>query len=623
MARQHIYTNTLLAKQDHDGNEERYFRVLHIDGEARQIAVIDAECSNALPEWWDASSLATQVESSEVKVVEDDPFLADTRGDDFFSPSSKKVRDQRWKILEPVLGDQKHHEALLMEEKRGAIISEVHTLTGTSRSTLYVWLRQFWQKGQTPNALLPNYKRCGAPGVTRIPGEVKRGRPSKLALAEPGMEGMNVTEEVRRLLVKGAQRYWKKRYKGRKLTLKDAYQKTLETFFRDSLEYVDGVFVPILKGRDELPTLRQFEYWAKKDLDLKSLTREREGKGHYLLKNRPVTGSTEHLSYGPADLYQIDATVGDIYLLSSINKRYVVGRPVIYLVVDHWSRMIVGFHVGLEGPSWQGAMMALENAFTEKVSFCKKYGVEIDETDWPCDVYPRQITGDRGEMISYASDRLVSAFNISLANTPPYRPDFKALVEGQFKILNENSIKRQPGWVDKLKDRGSPDYRWDATLDLRSFTQLMIENVLYNNQGRRLDGLVPQGYPLEKDHNPTPQDLWEWGVSTFRGRGRKMNRQLVQANLLPTKKARATRQGLELHSCRLCYSSATADREGWFLGGVGRKGKKVDVSFDPRDVSSVYLHLDDGKVEECPLTTRHRQRYAGMHLDEVMDLALG
>jgi hypothetical protein len=619
MARLRIHINTLLRKQEQDG-EELFFRVLHIDGASGWLAVIDVQTPNALPEWWEISSLAIEMESDEVELANDDPFLADTRGDESFSESSLKVRDQRWHILEPVLGDAQLQLALLKKENRGGLISELHSLTGTSRSKLYLWLRQFWQKGQTPNALLPEFGRCGAPGKTREPGEAKRGRRSKLAKADPEMQGMNVTEGVRRLLVKGAKRYWKQRYNGRKLTLRDAYQKTLEVFFRDSLEFRDGVFVPILKGQDELPTLRQFEYWSKKDLDLETLTKNREGKGRYLLKNRPVTGSTEHLSNGPGDLYQIDATVGDIYLVSSIDRRYVVGRPIIYIVVDHWSQMIVGFHVGVEGPSWQGAMMALENAFTEKVSFCKRYGKEIDEREWPCDVYPRQITGDRGEMISYASDRLVSAFNISVANTPPNRPDFKGLVEGQFKLINETGIKRQPGWVDKLKERGGPDYRWDATLDLKSFTQLMIEIILYNNQGRRLQGPVPQEYPLETDRNPTPQDLWEWGTSTFRGRGRKMSREMVQASLLPTKKARATRQGLELHSCKLCYQSATAVHEGWFLGGIGRKGKKVEVSYDPRDVSSIFLRLENGKVEECPLTPRHLHRYAGKPLDEVMDL---
>lgn len=467
-----IHTNALLSNQEKD-EKQAFFRVLHIDGESGEIALIDVQGPNALPEWWEISSLASRMESNLVKLVNDDPFLADTRGDDCFTEESTEVRDKRWEILEPVLGDTQLHVGLLKKESRGGIISELHSLTGTSRSKLYLWLRQFWQEGQTPNALLPKFARCGAPGKTREPGDAKRGRPSKLAKAEPGMEGMNVTEEVRQLLVKGAKRYWKQWYNGRKLTLKEAYQKTLEVLFRDSLEYKDGVFVPILKGQNELPTFNQFGYWAKKDLDLKTLTINREGSGSYLLTNRPVTGSTEHLSNGPADLYEIDATVGDIYLLSSIDKRYVVGRPVIYFVVDHWSRMIVGFYVGFEGPSWQGAMMALENAFTEKVSFCERYGKEIDEREWPCDVYPRQITGDRGEMISYASDRLVSAFNISVANTPPYRPDFKALVEGQFKLINDITIKRQPGWVNKLKKRGGPDYRLDATLDLKSFTLLM------------------------------------------------------------------------------------------------------------------------------------------------------
>lgn len=46
--------------------------------------------------------------------------------------------------------------------------------------------------------------------------------------------------------------------------------------------------------------------------------------------------------------------------------------------------MIVGFYVGLEGPSWNTAMMALNYTFREKVGLCKEYGVDISHEQWPC-----------------------------------------------------------------------------------------------------------------------------------------------------------------------------------------------------------------------------------------------
>jgi hypothetical protein len=404
------------------------------------------------------------------------------------------------------------------------------------------------------------------------------------------------------------------------LTKREAFQKTLETFFYERLEFREGVLVPVLKSQELLPTFRQFNYWYEKHLNVEKAARAREGERRYVLENRPVLGSTNHLSRGPGDLFLIDATVGDLYLISSVDPRYVIGRPILYLVIDHWSRMIVGVYVGLEGPSWLGAMMALENAFTEKVSFCEHYGIPITESDWPCSVYPQAITADRGEMVGMESDKLVSAFNIRVTNTPAFRADFKSFVERQFRTTNELGIKRQPGWVDKVKRRGE-DYRYDATLNLRHFNQMMIHLILHSNQKRRIRGEVPPGYPLSRGREPSPQDIWTWGIENQRGLGRVMDRERVRAGLLPTTKARPEREGLVVHAGRLKYESATAHERGWYVAKTGRKPGSVEVSYDPRDVSSVFLRLDGGRlVEECPLTPSHMPRYGGKTLDEVLDL---
>src|SRR3546814_11098476 len=60
----------------------------------------------------------------------------------------------------------------------------------------------------------------------------------------------------------------------------------------------------------------------------------------------------------------------------------------------------------------------------------------------PCHHIPRKLTGDRGELISKASDWTVPGLNLILKNTPPFRADFKSFVEGYFKILNEKADRK-------------------------------------------------------------------------------------------------------------------------------------------------------------------------------------
>ena len=112
------------------------------------------------------------------------------------------------------------------------------------------------------------------------------------------------------------------------------------------------------------------------------------------------------MAFGPGSLYQIDATIVDLYLVSSFNRTCIIGRPVLYLVVDVFSRMIVGMSVLLEGPSWVGAMLALDCAMSDKVSFCAQYGIEITSEQWNCHHLPKAILADRGEFESYNADTL-------------------------------------------------------------------------------------------------------------------------------------------------------------------------------------------------------------------------
>ena len=48
------------------------------------------------------------------------------------------------------------------------------------------------------------------------------------------------------------------------------------------------------------------------------------------------------------DAFQMDATVGDIYLVSRLDRSVVLGRPNIYLAVDTATQLIAGLYVGMD-----------------------------------------------------------------------------------------------------------------------------------------------------------------------------------------------------------------------------------------------------------------------------------
>ncbi len=370
--------------------------------------------------------------------------------------------------------------------------------------------------------------------VIYLPIHRKRGRPPRRTTTLADEVGINVDEAIREKFRRGIRLFYETR-KAR--TLKEAYQLMLEHLFHQGYDKRDDILVPIVPPVTDLPSFGQFRYWYEKERDWETSQKRRLGERRYALSRRPITGDSTQMAQGPGSLYQIDATIADVYLVSRWDRNRVIGRPVVYMVEDVFSRMIVGLSVAMEGPSWLGAMLALENAASDKTGYCAQFGIE-DATWWPAQHLPDAILADRGELEGYNADQLVNALAIRIANTPPYRGDLKAIIEQNFRLMNLNLVHQLPGAVVKDRERGEPDYRLDAVLTLEEFTRLMVLTIRDHNQYQRLDS-----YPLTEDMmadgvEPYPLDLWQWGITHRSGHLRSVPHDILRLNLLPGVKLR-------------------------------------------------------------------------------------
>lgn len=323
------------------------------------------------------------------------------------------------------------------------------------------------------------------------------------------------------------------------------------------------------------------------------------------------------MAIGPGSLFQIDATIADVYLVSAINRSWIIGRPTLYLVIDVFSRLIVGFIVTLEPPSWLGAMLALENATADKVSFCQGFGIEITEAEWPSHHLPHAVLADRGEFEGYNANNLVESLNIKVDNTPPYRADMKGIVEQSFNELNNERIHWLPGAVKNLPSRGERDKRLDGVLTLHEFRSLMILCILNHNNERRLDKYPLEQFMIQDELEPYPVNLWHWGVKNRVGSLHWKSPLIVRLNLLPTEKASVTRNGIYFK--KLHYTCELALSEQWFVLARNKGSWKITVAYDPRRVDQIYIRLDNGKILEICCLLEVDQRFAGCDFREVED----
>ena len=589
-----LHVNSLIERIDANGTTTTE-RLLWIDPSSTACALFDVTDKRAFPVWYDFPTLVIEIEAGTARVLEVDGYATPSYIEDDIPEAYRQRRDRIWQIIQELIP---HGPKLFNSVKRGRLISEASQRHHRTKGTILEDLRRYWRGGQTPNALIPHYMRCGAKGRSRNSTEKKRGRPPKSHKNGQQSPGINVNDELRTRIELGIRRFFLN--KGR--TLKDAYVLTLGEYFRAgvTLDARTGSSIPTLLPIDKLPTFGQYRYWYRKMFDSVEVRKRREGERAYQLQSRGLAGNTRHLAERPGALYQIDATIADIYLVSAYDRTRIIGRPVLYLVSDTFSRLIVGFSVALEGPSWEGACLALENAIADKVQFCRELGVEIEPIEWPSCGLPEAIIGDRGEMEGTNADMLTTALGITIQNTPPYRPDYKGIVERQFRLTNDRVTKWLPGAVAP-KRRGGPDYRLDATLTLNEFREVIFLLVL--EHGRTS---LSRSFPLDQEvvedkvpHNPTPVELWHWGMRRRSGALRQASPDTIRAALLPSGKASVTERGIQFKGRR--YTCDLAQQEFWF-DRARQKGRwKIDVTYNPRLTQELYLRDRHAGMVRCHL----------------------
>ncbi|MBL0230045.1 MAG: DDE-type integrase/transposase/recombinase [Moraxellaceae bacterium] len=602
-----ILPNDVLLMKD---EASRLVRVLWVNPEQGNSFIISLEQERALPEPVDAKSLQAIIREGKAELRDNN---AKNRIVDECSLPTKhrELRDEAWRIIEPLVT---HEPQIYVAEQRGKLINRRCEEMGIVKQTLYRYLRRYWQRGMTPNALLPDYTASGGKGKERLSSSgIKRGRPRSFG----DRQGVNIDEDILRIFRLAITRYYAI---DARFTLQGAYEQMIKDFFCDRVPDANAGQVTHQEGHFAeagFPTVGQFGYWFRKEQDELNIKRKRLSSRVYDKDMRGLTGTSTAEVWGPGARYQIDATIADVYLVSRFNRERIIGRPVLYVVIDVFSRMIVGMYIGLEGPSWVGAMMALANTVADKVAYCAHFGKTIEPDEWPCHHLPATILGDRGEIESRYIETLQNNFNVTVENAAAYRADWKGIVEQRFRLLPAKFKAYVPGYIQPdFRARGGQDYRLDALLDLDQFTRIVIECVLYYNNHHDI-----ANYDQDKDVAAdlvlsVPRQLWWWGLENRSGRLRTFSEDRVQFSLMPTDEATVTVHGIRYSGC--FYTCARAVESRWFDRARQRGNWKVRISYDPRAMDQIYLHEPESPLgfEVCQLTPRSRAE-VGLSLWEI------
>lgn len=571
-------------------------RIRIIEIEESYVYVVNIDTTSAMPKRELYSNLELELIEGQLLIVAD-PF-ARAIPDSELTSVQKNKRDEDWEMVEKYLLPNMNE--LLKKKGREAKIVEISVQSGLGKTKVKKLLSRYWQRGMNKNAMLPDYANSGGRGKTKKLSDEKVGRPRRVTVNGEYRSGINITDEIKTQFEHAINKYYRK---ANNYSLKDVYEFILRDFYSDRYKENGEIYYRIWEP-NRIPSYHQFYYWFKKLEDPKKDIEFRKSAKEYELKYRPLLSNSKVETNGPGTRFQIDATIADIYLVSSFDVNRIIGRPVVYAIVDVYSRIITGIYVGLEGPSWLGAMMALDNMVADKVAFCKQYDIDITDEQWPTHHLPEIIIADRGEFEGYAVEGIINNINIKIENTTAYRGDLKGIVERKFRTINGKVKQKAPGAIQKeYRERGDRDYRLDATLNLKEFTALIITLVLQHNHK------IIDKYPMEKEMItdgivPTPINLWNWGIQNRKGRLRTVDRDILRLNVLPRDRATISRAGIKFKN--LLYGSKRAIEEQWY---AKLKNKSIDIVYDPRHLEKIYIPNDNGMDYETCILLEPSQQY--------------
>jgi hypothetical protein len=576
------------------------FRIVFMSPDYSEVVCIELNGNNALPYLDYMSNIEALFNAGKIEILQNDPYFI-IFDDSTIKSKFTEARDMAYEYIK-ILCSIDNMLDLCDKFKRGRLVIKIHEDFGASKTVIYKNMRKYLQRGMTKNSLLPLQKS------RTVVIKNKRGRKRSIT---PGI-GMVVTDNDLLHIKNIYQNYYLKVHG---VTIREAYKELVKKYY--SYQTIDnGLVVYAALDDDKKPTFKQFKYHMNKFRDKKNEIIIKYGKNKYQQTERPTLSKEDIDVPGPGYLFEIDSTISDIYLTSNLARNVIVGKATLYIIIDVYSRLIVGYYAGFEESSWIAAMMAYINMNEDKVAYCSKYDINISKEEWPAYGKPYKINADRGETISKASDELVKHLGITIVNNPPYCPDMKGIVESWFRRINDYLSRLVPGGVKKDHlQRGGQDYREKATLNIFEFNQLIIKFILkYNNSMHKSFKMSID--MIDNRVLPIPSRIWDYGATMKRLFTSAIPRSKMILALLPKAEVTVQRGGLCFLN-KLYYGSDTGTKQNWFLKSSSNP-KKVDIAYDPRNLDKIYLY--DRKTmeyETCNMLPKSRENYKNIMFDEL------
>jgi len=542
-----------------------------------------------------------------------------------------KVRDRRWNRIKGIVNDPRIWEP----DTRKELLKTHAAAVGSSPKTLLRDLQQWWEGGQLQDALLGDYFRCGridesTDGALAVEEKSPNGTvkvvfapaKDKARGANPkdkGVKKFSIPAEVRAQILEVAKKHY----------LADASRAvhgTTTAVLDDLFSLKDDKGEPlrddeeraVLKPPGQRPTFDQVRYLIRKALPLSKAFKDRHTPAEYENNHAPSIGSVLDDCQGAGDVFEIDSTIIDVYNCARANRAILIGKATLYLVIDRETRLVVGFYLSLEPPSWAEATQAILSIACDWEALCKRLGIKYRAKDWPArGVMPNRFFADRGDMIAYASNALCDGVATQVTNAKSQYSRGKPLVESGFLTLSVSLRENVPGYeppTNPFKRRGKK-YHKDGSVTLDELAAIVLRAILKHNRSELL-GYQAKPEEIAKNLPVNPIALFERQVAKRMGTMARMPIELLRRKLMPTGPATMSDDGIHFNG--LIYKPEGKALDEWFTRASLRGKFDAQVRFTANLVDEVIV-LDpfDARKQYVVGLTTTSEEFAGYSFAEV------
>lgn len=577
------------------------YRVIHIDNDQVYLCVMNTSLFSVIT--MKASDIfeAMRKETMVIQQVEDREMIFDEEEmDEYYRKRYQRVL----KVIREVENEYGPTFIGLNGRKKKPKLEEILEKLDYPKESFWRNMRKFLQSGKKIASLV-DAKAFGKNTGKAYDYQKKTGRQSW----KNEYAGVALTQETRNNMDKAIKYY----LDNKTSTMKDAFSfMNFEYYSYDqpSQGSIEKVFLP----PTERPTRRQFEYYLKKHTTEEELQKKKSSAREFRNNKRLLRGSELDGALGPGDLVEVDEWEADISLLGAKGKT--VGRPVVYFMIDVYTKAIVAMSVSYENNSYAGAMNLFVNLASNKKAYATKYGLEYESDDiWPSNFIPRRLRCDRGsEYIGEHFTNLCLSLGIQKENAPPAMGSMKGSVEQMFRqlALHTNSFVNKLGLIRK---EYNSKHHEQATLVLEEYTKMVINFVLSHNM-RAITTYPRTKEMIDREIQPIPCELWKYGVEKFPPPRPFILDDQYKWMLMARLKGYYNRSGIHYHD--LSYLIPDNDEE-LYNQAIIAQNKRVPMEFrmDPNNINCIYYKKNNTLQEACLNLGRQECRdFANMSLSE-------